>query len=523
MYAVIYIPDFHLQAALRAEPHLCGRPVALLDGQLPKAFVFQVTQAARDSGISIGLTSIQAMARCGEVVLRSRSPVQEQAARDILLQCAYSFSPAIEDTADGVCTMDLKGLPVAGDCNCEFGSGERGPYAEAQRFSFERKLAIAELGRWSEKIIDALAQLQLRAQIGVAQTPQLAWQAARQARPILLIEDAEGFVSSLPIEQFDPPLEICEILQKWGIRNVGAFLALGKDKIAERLGQEALELFDLAASRQARPLRLVVPAETFEEAIEFEEPIEMLDPLMFILRRFIEQLALRLETVYLAASEMELQLGLCSGETYKKLFRIPAPTRQLETLFRTLHTHLENARTDSPIRSVRLCFKPSRPRQDQFSLFEATLRDPNQFHETVARLEALLGCDRAGTPFVEDTHCPDSFRMDATALCRGRNERDVIDLKSKCLTMETSQGLALRRFRPSVPAVVELRNERPAVVNCPLFAGAIVQARGPWRLSGHWWENEDWTRQEWDVQTREGEFYRLVRRREDWAVDGVLD
>jgi protein ImuB len=93
MFGVIYIADFHLQAALRAEPDLRSRPVALLDGELPKAFVFQLTEAARKAGVCAGLTSIQAMARCGEVILRSRSPGQEQAARDILLQCAYCFSP----------------------------------------------------------------------------------------------------------------------------------------------------------------------------------------------------------------------------------------------------------------------------------------------------------------------------------------------------------------------------------------------------------------------------------------------
>jgi protein ImuB len=339
----------------------------------------------------------------------------------------------------------------------------------------------------------------------------------------LLIENARQFISALPIEHLESSAEISEILEKWGIRTVGAFLALGKDKIAERLGPESVDLFDLASSRQARPLRLVAPAETFEEAIEFEKPIEMLEPLLFILRRFIEQLALRLGAIYLVAREIELQLGLCSGETYRKLFNIPAPTRDAEMLFRTLHTHLENARTDSPIHWLRLSFKPCRPRQDQFSLFEAALRDPHQFHETLARLGALLGSGRAGTPRLEDTHRPDSVHIDPAALCQGQAQPDIGGLAAHCNGQDRSQGLALRRFRPPVAATVELRNNKPVLLNCPLFTGAIVQSRGPWRLSGNWWDNQAWARQEWDVQTRDGALYRLVQQDEQWVVEGMMD
>jgi protein ImuB len=507
MYSVIYIPDFHLQAALRGEPALLSRPVALLDGQLPKANVFQMTPAARAAGVTPGLTSTQAAARCADVILRSRSPAQEQAARDILLQCAYGFSPAIEDTADGVCSLDLKGLSFAADL-------------ENPQESI-RRLAAAEIRRWGEKIIDSLFQLQLRAQAGAAKTPRLAWLAAKSAQPFRLVLNADEFVSDLPVAELEPPPDIAEILEKWGIRTAGAFLALGKDKISERLGVDAVELFELASGQESRPLRLVVPAETFEESVEFEEPIEMLEPLLFILRRLVEQLSLRLQTVYLNVSEMNLRLELCDGANYQKLFRIPAPTHKVDTLFRTLHTHLENAKTDSPIRAVHLCFRPCKPRQDQFSLFEATLRDPNQFHETVARLEALLGSGRAGTPFVKDSHRPDSFEMDATFLCRGQEDESAG--RKPAAVISRSQGFALRRLRPPVIAKVELRENRPAVVNSAVVTGAIVKARGPWRISGNWWENEEWVRQEWDVQTGDGALFRLVEESGEWRVEGVMD
>src|SRR5438874_1343711 len=110
MFAVIYIPQFPLQAALRYEAELLAKPVALVDPARSLPVVCAVTEAARCRGVCEGLTPTQAMARCGEVMLRHRTMAQEAAVTEALLQCAYSFSPNIEATAPGVCTLDLRGL-----------------------------------------------------------------------------------------------------------------------------------------------------------------------------------------------------------------------------------------------------------------------------------------------------------------------------------------------------------------------------------------------------------------------------
>jgi protein ImuB len=486
MVAVIHIPDFALQAALRPEPELLSRPVALLDDAPGKAAVLQMTAAAREAGVCRGQTSTQAKARCGNVIIKSRSRAAEETATAMLLQCAYGASPAIESTAEGVCTLDLKGLPAADES-------------------------------WAINILDALAQLRLRAQIGIAETPRLAWMAAKEARPFLFVQEAEAFVAALPLNALEPPANILEILEMWGIRTVGSFLALGKENLAQRLGPEAVELFELATSRRVRPLNRVVPAETFDEAMDFEPPVESLEPLLFVLRRFVEQLSRRLEMLYLVAADLHLRLGLASGQTYERLFVIPAPTREVETLFRALQTHLENVRTDSPISALRLGARPGRAANYQFGLFNAALRDPTQFHQTLARLTALLGTERVGTPRLEESHRPDAFRMDLEGITTPRDDEPAAQ------NQEPPLGLALRRFRPALPAAVETRAEKPALLRSAAFTGPIADVRGPWRTSGHWWDRAAWGRDEWDVQTRRGELLRLARLEDQWVVEGIFD
>ena len=387
MFAVLDLPDFPLQAALRHEPDLWARPVALVDPALSTPRVCQFTDAARAAGVTTGLTPTQALARSRDLVIRHRSPAHERAATDALLHCAHSFSPHLEDTAPGLCTLDLRGLA-------------------------ELKNAPPEtLARWAARLRASAAAVQLRVRLGLGPTPTLARHAARWGGEIRVVTEPETFIASLPIAALEPSSDVTNILQKWGIRTVAELLALGQDAVADRLGLEAFALFAAASARATRPLNLVRPLERFAEVFEFEDAIETLEPLLFLLRRFLDQLAPRLAAAGKVASELVLRLGLESGDALERRLRVPQPTREADVLFRMLHTHLEGVRSESAICSVALTAEPAEPQHKQFSLFETALRDPRQFQDTIARLTALLGADRVGTPVRENSHRPDAFKL----------------------------------------------------------------------------------------------------------------
>src|SRR5579871_4568473 len=225
MFAAIFIPNFSLQAVLRHEPDLRKRAVALVDPALPKPVVIQLTSAARSYGVCEELTASQAMARCAELLIKVRSLPEEESATEVLLQTAYAFSPNIESTAPGVCTLELKSLPFQSDSDAA--------------------------SQWAEKIVEVLAQFYIEAKIGFAATPELALLAARAASPILVLQsenaDSDSHtarVETFSISSLEPTLEIQEILRRWGIRTVGELLALGKDATTERLGLAVAELFN---------------------------------------------------------------------------------------------------------------------------------------------------------------------------------------------------------------------------------------------------------------------------------------
>jgi len=102
MFAVIFVPDFFLQAALRPTPELHSRAVALIDASASDPRILQLTQAARGAGVSEGMTPTQALARCSKLLIKSRSAPQECSASAVLLETAFSFSPWVEATGDGI-------------------------------------------------------------------------------------------------------------------------------------------------------------------------------------------------------------------------------------------------------------------------------------------------------------------------------------------------------------------------------------------------------------------------------------
>src|SRR5205809_1745376 len=98
--------------------------------------------------------------------------------------------------------------------------------------------------------------------------------------------------------------EIFAILHKWGIHTLGQLAALDKEQLAARLGPEAVRMWERANGQSHRVLKLVRPPESFEENFEFEHEIETAEPLLFMLRRFLEQLTMRLNAIYLVAKEL---------------------------------------------------------------------------------------------------------------------------------------------------------------------------------------------------------------------------
>ena len=168
MFATLYLPSFYLQAAMRHHPKLRAQPVALIDPSHKKVAIIELNDAAERAGVLKGMTPSQALARCLQVVIRTRERSQEKLIDKILLQHAFMLSPFVEATAPGVCTV---------------------------QFTDNRQL----IGKAS-RVLAKLEKCEICAHIGIASLPDTSLLAAHLARPILQIDEPKEFLAPLPIE-----------------------------------------------------------------------------------------------------------------------------------------------------------------------------------------------------------------------------------------------------------------------------------------------------------------------------------
>lgn len=482
-YAVVLAPKFALQALRRSDAALANKPFAIVEGEGCNAHIAAASEHA--VGIETGLAVTLAMARCPGLVIRPRDPDAEGEVTRMLLAAAFTLAPRVELTADGCCTVNLQGADDA--------------QTEAQMHA-----CVAELARGG-----------VGARIGAGATPLLAAYAARRADSVLVVHDARAFLSPLPIHFAEPTPVQQEVLRGWGVKTLGELTALPKTEIGQRLGTDGVQLWERAAGESQRVLHLIEPVRTFAAEWTYEPPVESMEPLLFRMRRFAERVALELRGAGRVAEKLALTLLLEDESDHHREFRLPEPGANVDGWMRVLQAHLDTVKTDERVTGVRLVATPARPPERQDGLFDTALRDPVAFWENLARLAAIVGDDRVGTPVLLDTWRPDAVALEKPAEAVSAPEDDLV---------HPPRGLTLRRFRPPWPARVGLVDARPTSVESDELHDNVRVARGPFHLSGTWWKSGGaWAVEIWHVELGSGATYQLTRTETGWSVEGVLD
>ena len=316
--------------------------------------------------------------------------------------------------------------------------------------------------------------------------------------------------------------EILAVLSRWGLKTLRDLVALPAADLSSRLGPEGVALQRMARGEDAGPLVPVLPDERFEAHLDLEWPIDGLEPLSFVLGRLLEPVCAHLERRGRAAAAIAVELRLVSRDVHVRRLQLPAPVRDARVLRTLILLDLESHPPGAGIDAVDVRIEPTPGRVLQYSLLERAQPAPEQMSTLLARLGALMGQDRCGSPFLPDTHRPGAFTMVPFAADQSSRSRQV--------QPEPAAGvppLALRRYRQPVPIRVEVDRSRPARVmvdRVGLVSGRVNVCAGPWRTSGEWWTT-GWRRDEWDVALDDGTVCRIFQDRgtRGWFMEGIVD
>jgi protein ImuB len=448
-----------------------------------------------------------------------------------LMAIAREFSPRIERHRGGTVVLDVSGLQrLFGDAQSLADHLAR---AGAPQVAIARSRIAAVLLARAHRgvtVADGDPAVALRT-VPLAVLQQMAEEI-----------DADSEPAARRLRQARRAPRAFEVLHRWGLTTIGELAALPAAELSARLGAAGIAQQRLARGIDPRPLIPDPGVRRFVESFELEWPIDLLEPLSFVFARLLEPLATALEKADRGGVALHLQLRLTDRTTHARTLGLPAPMRDPRVLRTLLLLDLESHPPPAAVDVVTIEIDPAPGRIVQFSLLERPVPSPETLATLMARLGALVGEARCGSPQILDTHRPDGWTMtpvafadSAFALQAAADKREEVrpngpaDLwRDTPSRVAGASRTALRRFRPPVAVRVAVEGGRPvrvAIDRRGMPGGVVRQAAGPWRTSGGWWDASRWNHDEWDVAFEDGAVCRIFQDRDDggWFVEGVYD
>ena len=525
LYAALHVPDFPVAVLQAGEKR--PRPTAVTCGEPPNRFVYAADVPVRKCGVREGMPLAAAQARYSAV--RAGQPLQvlcrdveaERRAQARLLRLAEMSTPVFEDVALGLLSLDFTGL--------------QNPYDSATA------------------MVSGAARLGLKANVGVARNHFVALCAARTQPGVTHVYPGQeaGFLRELPLDTLPLDGKDLQILERWGVRKVGELAILPRDRMAERFGERGARMVRLARGEEDSVLRACRPEPRLDLSRDFDWEIGEIEPLAAAMSDMLERLCLRLQSLDQAATSLTTSLRLVQGGRFQRTINLPYPLCDPRTLLTLVRIDLTAHPPGGAVDGVRVSAEPAERRRVQSSLFAPDLPDAENLAVTLARLACLVGEERVGAPTILDTHRPGVAALKAFRPASGggvAGHKTVAEpalaavadrpgepspaklrhphreLRSPRRVPPSRSSLVFRCFRPSRPAEVALREDRPARVEAWEVRGLVTACAGPWRVSGEWWTPDGWQYQEWDVEVG-GRLYRACCERTtgEWFLAGEYD
>jgi protein ImuB len=268
----------------------------------------------------------------------------------------------------------------------------------------------------------------------------------------------------------------------------------------------------------------IEPEFTLREYCAFDTPVEQMDSLLFMGARMIDCLVARAGERALALAWVTVRMRLEGGQGerfHERVLRPAVPSGDRRFLLKLLQLEMAAHPPQAAVVALELIAEAGQCGTVQLGLFAPQTPEPSRLDVTLARLKAIVGEGRVGSPVLEDTHRPGSFHLEAFAVSQAVSEEGE------------PARMALRRVRPALAVRVVEREQRPVTFGDGEEGFEVTTAYGPWKTSGCWWagncDQGGWDLEEWDVLAERGNGASVAcllvcdRARNEWRLEAYYD
>jgi protein ImuB len=392
----VFLPFLRIELARASLPDDAG-PLALVVARpgggvkderslLGNTRLDEVCPEARSHGLRPRQTIASARARCAELRVRvvALDAVREALSR--ISEALLAFGSTVSfDLESNVVWLDVTGCAHLHGCESD-PAGETTLAARVQEFvekmSHACRVAVAD----GPRVAAAVARLE-----------------AKGAKPTVVSPgESKTALRALPLGALPLTESSMRWLARLGMRTVGDLQKLPRSSLSTRLGASAATVMALLDGEDSTPLTAYVPPIVPEETATLEYGIELTEALLFVVKGLSDRMALRLAGRAMAATRLELVLGLdralASGEPRAVLNQpLAAPLAGASEILSVLRSRIEPFTIEAPILTVTLRVTEMVARAaTPLHLFVPEAKASRSLPRLVAELEAELGPGRVG-------------------------------------------------------------------------------------------------------------------------------
>ncbi len=516
--ACVHIPILPLQRVLRDEPSWRTHPVVVIDSDKPTAKILFTNGVARRMRIMTGMRYATARSVTPELRARVHDEAAMRALNDDLVRGLLLLTPSVEkdDDEPGLFFLDPSGL--------ERLFGEPRVWAESvHRYLVGRGLSSSVVVGFHRFRTEAIARS--RRGVLVLGTPDRERDLALQTR--------------LDRIQVSPDLR--DALAKLGVRRLGEVLALSRDALHTRFGEELSSLHDRAQIGAPLPVQPFSPVDPPRLSHDLEPAEEDTTRLLFTLqplvRSLIAELTRRGDSLVRIALHFALDAAIFRARANDEekdeaptidLSIEPAkPTRDEGAIIDLLRLRLAALTLRAPVVRADLVGYGTRHETAQLELFErGSRRDLEAAARGIARVRAAYGEASVTRARLTSGHLPEaSFTWEPTSEVTAPKPAERETEAQPMLPFAKASHLSLvpspSPQPPQTPRLARVLFAKPVPLR---DASALVKLAGPHRWSGGWWVRTV-ERDYYYAETRDAELLWVFydRQRQRWFVHGKLE
>jgi protein ImuB len=465
LWACILLPQLALDSVLRRLPDP-EKPLALVTGPAQLRSLHAVNASASAAGLAAGMRLSAAHALLSDVATVEYDAQAEARWHRFLSAWAYRHSSLVSAQCPGCVVLEA-------------------------RSSFQ---LLGPWPRFEARLREELTALGFTHRIALAPTPRAARVLAglRDGMAVTSASAMQDMLAKVPVRRAALPDRAGERLHRMGVRDLRALRALPRDSLRRRFGVELLAHVDRLYGEADDPLEYYTPPDHFDSRVELGYEIEHHPPLLFPLRRLINDLCTYLSIRDGGVQRFVLRLEHEDRHTDVEVGLLAAE-REPAMLFELTRNRLERVSIPKPVVAMRLLARELPPFVPAArDLFDVRAQQSLPWPQLRERLRARLGDEAvyrvapAGDPRPER-----AWRRD--------------DGKSM--------------LEPTLPPRPTWLLPQPV----PLRGHGLRIVSGPERLESGWWDGEDARRDYYVIETVQGQrawAFAPPGEQGDWMLHG---